>query len=77
MEGEKEKVTLNDAGGWDAPEGSPHRSLTAAEVEDARRMAHTTTPEFGTGDPKDGNAAWEQHHPVAREVWENRGVKPK
>jgi hypothetical protein len=47
-----------------------YRSLVAAEVIDLVRMAQTTTPSF-----EPPNAKWEDHHPIARAVWEARGVK--
>lgn len=57
---------------WVPKKGSPFRHLTAVEVAETRAMAEKTTPEFGG----EHNATWEQHHPVAREIWERRGVKP-
>lgn len=59
------------------PEGI-HRSLTQHEVDDLRNMAENTTPRFGghEKDP-DADASWEAHHPIAREVWERRGLKPQ
>lgn len=64
--------TLNADGSWTAPDVSGFRSLTAQEVADTQQMARDTTPEFGG----EHNAEWEQHHPVARAVWEQRGLKP-
>lgn len=62
---------------WTDPEGI-HRSLTQHEVDDIRAMAEAITPRFGGHalDP-DADAPWEAHHPVAREVWERRGLRPK
>lgn len=66
-----------------------HRTLTKEEQTDLRHMAETTTPQFGivteeVDHPTLGktvrvthNAEWEDHHPIAREVWERRGLKPK
>lgn len=65
------KIELD--GSWKAPDGSEFRSLTPQEVKDLQAMAEKTTPEFGGPH----NATWDQHHPVAREVWERLGVKPK
>lgn len=59
-------------GSWQAAAGSPHRSLTKQEVIDLQAMASTTTPVFGG----EHNAAWDDHHPVAREIFEKRGLKP-
>lgn len=65
------------------------RQLTAQELADLREMAETTTPKFGThieevDHPERGkvfrishNAEWEDHHPIARQIWERRGLKPK
>lgn len=57
------------------------RSLSADEVADLRHMAETTTPSFENehpeGHPKHANAKWENHHPIAQEIWEKRGLKPK
>ncbi len=64
---------FNSDGGWAADEGSPWRSLTVQEVADLQAMAETTTPIFGG----EHNAAWEEHHPIARAAWEKRGVKPQ
>lgn len=64
---------LEPSGNWKAAEGSPFRSLTLQEVSDLRQTAETTTPIFGGPN----NATWEQTHPVAREVYEKRGFKPK
>lgn len=59
-------------GGWQANAGSKFRTLNRDEVFDLTKMAESTTPSF------DGphNAKWEEHHPLAREVWENKGVGP-
>ena len=60
-------------GGWQANVGSKFRSLTRDEVNDLREMAEKSTPSF------DGphNAKWEDHHPLAREIWAKKGVGPK
>lgn len=55
----------NPDGSWTAAEGVPFRSLTTEEVQDIIHMAKTTIPAFGG--PHD--ATWEQHHPIAREIW--------
>ena len=71
---------------WQAPEGSPFRSLTITEAAELRAMAEATTLRFsGHRDPTDprrlldpdADAPWESLHPVAREVWERRGLKPE
>ncbi len=74
---------------WVPDPGSPFRGLTAQEVADLRYMAETTTPLFvdvkevrkdfrgNEYHHEESNASWESHHPVAREVWERRGLKPK
>jgi hypothetical protein len=66
-----------------------HRVLTQQEKQDLELMAATTTPLFGivteeVEHPTLGktvrvthNAEWEDHHPVARAIWEKRGLKPK
>lgn len=50
-----------------------HRSLTREEVDNLRDYAESTTPSFLPPD----NAAWDDHHPIAREVWEKKGLKPE
>jgi hypothetical protein len=83
--------TLNKDGSWTAAQGSPFRSLTADEVADLRAMAEATTPDFVDIEYSEPhplvegavlkvqrhNASWDQQHPLAREVWEKRGLKPK
>lgn len=63
----------NRDGSWTAPEGSPFRSLTQLEVADLEHTANNTTPSFEGSH----NATWEQTHPIARAVYEARGLKPK
>jgi hypothetical protein len=64
----------DSAGYWVASEGSNFRSLTPEEVEDTRKMAESIK-DFTKFFDGEHNATWEQHHPVAREVWEKLGVK--
>lgn len=64
---------ITEGAGWIANKGSPFRSLTWQEVQDIREMAENTTPVFGG----EANATWEQHHPIARDIFERRGLKPK
>ena len=64
--------SLQPDGSWLADAGSPYRSLTAREVEELRTMATNKTPIFGG----DHNASWSDHHPIARAIWEQRGLKP-
>ena len=77
-----EGVMLPD-GGWQPAIGSKHRKLNRDEVFDLRQMAEKTTPTFpdkGSKPDRNGNhdnAAWEDHHPVAREVWARKGIGPK
>lgn len=59
-------------GSWVAAEGSPFRSLSAAEVGDLLAMANDTSPVFGGAH----NASWGEQHPLARDVWAARGLKP-
>lgn len=61
---------LNPQGGWDAPPGSPFRTLTAEEVKDLQAAPFPAA----FGGPH--NATWEQHHPVARAAWLKRGFSP-
>ena len=64
---------MNADGSWEAANGSKFRSLTAAEVADVKAMASATTPSF----EGEHNAKWGDHHPLAREVWQKRGMGPK
>lgn len=66
-----EEGTIGADGGWIPNEGSMFRRLTKREVDDLTTMAESTTPTFGLND-----ASWEQHHPLCREIWERRGLKP-
>ena len=63
---------LERDGSWRAPPGSPFRSLTPLEVAELREMAERTTPIFGGPH----NVTWEETHPVAREVYQRRGLQP-
>ncbi len=72
-------------GSWVGVKDSPYRNLTAEEVKAAREAAEAAPPRFtGHYDPDDprrwldpdADAPWERHHPVTREVWEKRGMKP-
>lgn len=63
--------TILEDGGWRANDGSIFRSLTRQEVLELQEMAEKTIPIFGG----DGNAIWEQHHPIARDIWQKRGFK--
>lgn len=64
---------LQPDGKWIAGEGSPFRSLSVQEVSDLRQSAELAQPIFGGPH----NATWEQTHPLAREVYERRGLKTK
>lgn len=72
------EVQLNEDGGWDAPEGSPHRSLHPFEVEELIAMAETTKPRFGGHDrDPDADTPWEKQHPIAQAIWRKRGLAPE
>lgn len=60
-------------GNWTANEGSVFRSLTAQEVSDLQQMAQVSTPIFGG----ENNATWEETHPIARDIYEERGLRPE
>jgi hypothetical protein len=47
-----------------------HRSLTSDEMHDLRDAAEEHVPLFHPPH----NAAWDDHHPIAREVWEKKGI---
>jgi hypothetical protein len=67
---EQSDGALMETGEWRANAGSKFRSLNRDEVFDLRTMAEKTTPSF------DGpnNAKFEDHHPLAREIWAKRGI---
>jgi hypothetical protein len=48
------------------------RDLTKEEVADLVDYAQKVTPQFHPPH----HAPWEDHHPIAREVWEGKGITP-
>lgn len=64
--------TYQPDGSWVANPGSEFRSLTVEEVADLEAHANTVTPVF----EGENNATWAETHPVARDIYEARGLKP-
>ena len=68
MANTKVEGMMTSEGGWMPAEGSRHRRLTKDEVADLKTMAKKTTPSF----EGPHNTPWEDHHPIAREIWAKR-----